>query len=366
MTPLSATRIDWTRNTKPDYWNDILVLVEKATASALEANKALDADQLMAFGLQDICDAEAERLLRNMWTTNLALQMQFSSFAEAASALIENPPFRQIMISIKMETVATANFLIFGSKTFFFSRALTERLANFELNAPSSALLVPFKSFVFVYDDPVSRAALASIGPGHLAGEGAITTWISVFDGGDNIHLGLLMICQHESHAKALASRILKITPDNTIEDALRTEWTADKEDDNDDQFIKNSLFIRIALNSILYLNSSNPEISTQMKATDIIPIKRNSSPSKARQHARYVAKRYSALTYVRVGDSVHSLDIEARSRGIVHAERILVRGHWRNQAHGQGRSERKLIAIEPYWRGPEMAEVVTRPYKVN
>jgi hypothetical protein len=31
---------------------------------------------------------------------------------------------------------------------------------------------------------------------------------------------------------------------------------------------------------------------------------------------------------------------------------RLLVTGHWRNQAFGEGRSERKLIWIKPYWRG--------------
>lgn len=33
---------------------------------------------------------------------------------------------------------------------------------------------------------------------------------------------------------------------------------------------------------------------------------------------------------------------------------RTLVAGHWRNQAHGEGRALRKLIWIRPFWRGPE------------
>ena len=32
--------------------------------------------------------------------------------------------------------------------------------------------------------------------------------------------------------------------------------------------------------------------------------------------------------------------------------ERFTVRGHWRNQAHGPGRAERKLRWIAPYWKG--------------
>lgn len=35
-----------------------------------------------------------------------------------------------------------------------------------------------------------------------------------------------------------------------------------------------------------------------------------------------------------------------------VEVERCIVRGHFKNQAHGTGRAERKRIYIRPYWRG--------------
>jgi len=35
---------------------------------------------------------------------------------------------------------------------------------------------------------------------------------------------------------------------------------------------------------------------------------------------------------------------------------RTLVSGHWKRQVHGEGRSLRKWIFIEPFWRGPETA----------
>ena len=33
---------------------------------------------------------------------------------------------------------------------------------------------------------------------------------------------------------------------------------------------------------------------------------------------------------------------------------RVRVQGHWRRQVHGEGRSLRKTIWIQPFWRGPE------------
>jgi hypothetical protein len=42
-----------------------------------------------------------------------------------------------------------------------------------------------------------------------------------------------------------------------------------------------------------------------------------------------------------------------------------LVRGHWKYQAHGPWHSMRKLIHVEPYWRGPEDGPVVVRAHQL-
>lgn len=42
---------------------------------------------------------------------------------------------------------------------------------------------------------------------------------------------------------------------------------------------------------------------------------------------------------------------------------RVLVRGHWKLQAHGAGMTERSLIHIEPYWRGEDDAPVAVRKH---
>lgn len=39
----------------------------------------------------------------------------------------------------------------------------------------------------------------------------------------------------------------------------------------------------------------------------------------------------------------------------------VLVRGHWKRQAHGPALSQRKVIQVEPYWRGPEDAPIAVR-----
>lgn len=44
----------------------------------------------------------------------------------------------------------------------------------------------------------------------------------------------------------------------------------------------------------------------------------------------------------------------------------ILVRGHWKMQVYGLGKADRKLIHVEPYWRGPEDGPVAVRAHKIG
>ena len=44
----------------------------------------------------------------------------------------------------------------------------------------------------------------------------------------------------------------------------------------------------------------------------------------------------------------------------------VLVRGHWKMQVYGLGRADRKLIHVEPYWRGPEEGPVAVRAHKIG
>jgi hypothetical protein len=43
--------------------------------------------------------------------------------------------------------------------------------------------------------------------------------------------------------------------------------------------------------------------------------------------------------------------------------KRSVTRGHWRNQAHGPGRSMRKKIWIAPFWRGPREGATIQHMY---
>jgi hypothetical protein len=114
----------------------------------------------------------------------------------------------------------------------------------------------------------------------------------------------------------------------------------------------------RVILGICLYLQSSHPALEPVPPAArkTVAALK---NPAKRRK-AESQNARLSRLGYTYVGGRETVAD-EQRVRDEVHAwkldHQVFVRGHWRNQAHGVGRQERKLIFIEPHVRGPDLAE---------
>lgn len=86
-------------------------------------------------------------------------------------------------------------------------------------------------------------------------------------------------------------------------------------------------------------------------------------------------AKERRGIPIVRTFKLMRPVTIDCRSavaeyvfgtRETVHTVQTLVRGHWKKQAHGTGLTLRKLIHVEPYWRGPEDAPIALRPHVVE
>lgn len=57
---------------------------------------------------------------------------------------------------------------------------------------------------------------------------------------------------------------------------------------------------------------------------------------------------------------------LDAPKRHAPPSVQSLIRGHYKRQVIGVGRTGRKVIWIEPYWRGPEDAPILTKPRRVG
>lgn len=57
---------------------------------------------------------------------------------------------------------------------------------------------------------------------------------------------------------------------------------------------------------------------------------------------------------------------LDGNGKGAPPSVQTIVRGHFKRQVLGVGRAGRRVIWIEPYWRGPEDAPILSRPYHVG
>lgn len=291
------------------------------------------------------------------------------TFEHAAQANLEY--VQGMFKSRNNELYPLLNYEIFGKKTFFFSGNLTEKLSETEINVSSELMALPFPSCMFVYDDDFAREAFFSTLGKDAPPGGPITVYLNRF----NTQSGTAVISAHMYYEGASSSsaliRQLALVEGTDIEDVLNTDWTkvdggAGYNDGigvaGDNLFREEGLrMMRIVANSVLYLASANPDIIPGLREAPLI---NGRSPNKYEQKA--YNKKLTAAHFIAVGTHAEPYSIPTDDEGRKLDHRVKVRGHWKNQAHGPEMSLRRRILIEPYWKGPDAAEVLNRPYSVG
>lgn len=289
------------------------------------------------------------------------------------------------------------NFERFGRKTFYLTDTIVERLLVTDLDAPSDYLHLPFPSCIFVLDSALAKEAL--YGLFETEGERSDAT-ITVY-AYETAYRGLRKIVFAVFQSKGgrtpfFAKRELLIHPDWRIEDSLKTDWDqlyekypdweagADEDTVADligDQagesvFYTSGLpFFRLLVNAILYLVSNDPDVKALASPRSDLERKLESASSRAKKKKlKNAIGKSSNLDGLTVGGdlqpiNVHKIDalpLGAQGATGTLTKRFLVRGHWRNQAHGTGLKQRKLMYIQPHFKGPEAGEIRNKPYVVR
>ncbi len=291
------------------------------------------------------------------------------------------------------------NFELFGRKAFFFHCNICDHLLATELSVDSELLKLPFDSCLFVYSAPsVVETAFSFLKiqatPADLLYPVSvyITKLTDTTTGGDSkLLMGIYHWCGDQ--CSFYIKREIAIRPGWKVEKSLNTDWEALGDTDGvgirlsangeyrtttDEEFYTDGLALfRLVLNSVLYLSSNDPDIITRVSGREMAITHANSIKSKLKsKKTKQLAKKESALNFQSVGENVHPIYIT--KRGLLdsstnqpanfsdYAVRFIVRGHWRNQPFGLNLTERKLIFIKPYYKGPEMAELVNNPYVVK
>ncbi len=125
--------------------------------------------------------------------------------------------------------------------------------------------------------------------------------------------------------------------------------------------------FFKWAMSVLLYMTWPGADVKHGVEnQREIDGLKRRASRAHGdeRKRLKTELKHMPSRARIYLGSKLEALNVASRVKGLSRAEgnkllvRCLVTGHWRHQPHGPGRSERKLIWIKPFWRGPTDAPV--------
>lgn len=115
----------------------------------------------------------------------------------------------------------------------------------------------------------------------------------------------------------------------------------------------------RVLGNLLLYVNS-NGGLPTEKRLGADVPVERE----------HQTEPRFRVGRPVKLGPAIRQALSYAKNRGDPLwklSQRFIVRGHWRMQVHGKGRTERKRIWIAPFYKGPtDLTEALERTYEVE
>lgn len=249
-----------------------------------------------------------------------------------------------------------------GAKTFVLSKELVEAFQHtdvpFSLHPsdfqyPFDTFLVESESPMFMTSTPVGNKPVFSIlYQGSAAIYGGVEKLLLRSDGtiADKLEWDKSLTAFYTEGDIGLENMMIHMTDHLPIQDAadrVKTEFglvPLEKED------IKN--LINIFYNTVMYINDPERIISE----TEFI-------------HTRKIknGKNKASVTmgYILLKPPKNYIPLSSGA-GRTIDKRFVVRGHWRMQSYGEKHALRKSLWIKPYWKGPELAEIVSRPYKVD
>jgi len=115
---------------------------------------------------------------------------------------------------------------------------------------------------------------------------------------------------------------------------------------------------LQVVLNAILYATSAG--VQPQVRASP-----RQSVQRAAAAHPVFSSEEVFFLPgMIQISKLRQMQELERIPSGRKLLHRFMVRGHWRRPAKNW--KEQRMRWIEPYWKGPDMAAVIERAYKLT
>ena len=268
-----------------------------------------------------------------------------------ASRRATRPPYLPLMV----------NFDLHRRKVFWVDAALSFMLENTDLDIAGRELRAPFPSFALVLTD---RHALA-LGERLLSRNtqdplhGQILRVATVY--ATEEHHGARRLLEVTFAFDALGADLPSLVSYQVPVDdgSLRTflESIAPHVDPVVRDASPERALLRLVLNAILYATSAGvkPEERT------VVPRGRSPISSASPPESDNVPFLPGKIDIRRVRQLQ---DLQRAPNGGALFARFMVRGHWRRPAKNW--TEQRLRWIEPYWKGPDMATVIEKAYRLR
>lgn len=131
--------------------------------------------------------------------------------------------------------------------------------------------------------------------------------------------------------------------------------------------------FTYFVFNTLLYITSKDPDIREQLPIDFKAKLAAKKSTSKIKKLNK-MADRTTSYPIIIVGDNIkdemnHVNEIRVAG-GVGNwklTKRVYVSGHWKTQWYGSAdNKENRVIFIEPYYKGPELADVIHQKYQIG
>lgn len=143
-------------------------------------------------------------------------------------------------------------------------------------------------------------------------------------------------------------------TLDEWMQQIRANEWGAQFLGKNLDQL---ETWVTLIVNTLLYVAYVEDDVryDPDFGVPEKIKARAKNIPTNKARRKFLDANRSNCRYYV-LGEKAQATlqAAPASGNGSPLTVRYSVRGHWRNQPHGPARSLRKLMWIQPYWKGPE------------
>ncbi|MCC6130677.1 MAG: SEC-C domain-containing protein [Acidobacteria bacterium] len=249
-------------------------------------------------------------------------------------------------------------------KVFWVDEALAYMLAQTEPGFPADELRLPFPSFALAFSDrptlSLGERLLCREKSSPLRGQilRVLTVYVNERLTGEGRSIDLVFALDAlGADLPALVAREIPATADSSLAALLDLPGPEPQQGSSVRVSAPERALLRLVVNSILYATSAGvtPEVRP---ASSRVKVPAADTEGPISDSVFYLPGKID----IRRVRQLQELERAPGGRGLL--TRFLVRGHWRRPPKNW--TEQKMRWIEPHWKGPDMAAIIEKTYRLR